>query len=287
MPMKLMLRLLEPHWKLTLHRRSCWSSTWQASLFIPTLAAQMLNLGTSGAHPFQKLLEHRTADGRGLACLRRLRHPWRLRLRRALRPGGHRTCVWPSTINRLKLSVYDFRQFGTASITTRTISDITTIQLALTSFIQMVMPVPVIYRAGRCPDLQPGCAVRLRLALRRGGRRADAGLVHHAQRISAVPTAAEAAGPHEHDPAGKHHRRACSACLQQRSSGRKQRMDESFCRLMRSHLHQGQPAVRQPGWSVILLHQPVHRGHLLAQRRTHQQPASCRSATSLPSSSTP
>ena len=45
----------------------------------------------------------------------------------------------------LKLSIYDFRQFGTASITTRTVSDITTIQFALTSFIQMVLPVPVIF----------------------------------------------------------------------------------------------------------------------------------------------
>ena len=44
----------------------------------------------------------------------------------------------------LKLSVYDFRQFGTASITTRTISDITNIQMALTSFIQMVLPAPII-----------------------------------------------------------------------------------------------------------------------------------------------
>ena len=44
----------------------------------------------------------------------------------------------------LKLSVYDFRQFGTASITTRTISDITTIQFALTSTIQMIIPVPLV-----------------------------------------------------------------------------------------------------------------------------------------------
>lgn len=44
----------------------------------------------------------------------------------------------------LKLSVYDFRQFGTASITTRTVSDINTIQTALTSTIQMILPVPVI-----------------------------------------------------------------------------------------------------------------------------------------------
>ena len=45
----------------------------------------------------------------------------------------------------LKLSKYDFRHFGIASITTRTVSDITNIQTALTSFIQMVLPVPFIF----------------------------------------------------------------------------------------------------------------------------------------------
>ncbi len=44
----------------------------------------------------------------------------------------------------LKLSVYDFRQFGIASITTRTVSDINTIQIALISAIQMILPVPVV-----------------------------------------------------------------------------------------------------------------------------------------------
>lgn len=113
----------------------------------------------------------------------------------------------------LKLSVYDFRQFGTASITTRTISDITNIQMALTSFIQMVLPVPVIIVLAVILtfnlDVQFGlvllCAVAAVLIC----------LVHHAQRISAVSKAAEAVGPHEQDPAGKHHRCACSARLQQ------------------------------------------------------------------------
>lgn len=45
----------------------------------------------------------------------------------------------------LKLSIYDFRQFGTASITTRTVSDITTIQFAVTSCIQTILQVPVIF----------------------------------------------------------------------------------------------------------------------------------------------
>ena len=44
----------------------------------------------------------------------------------------------------LKLSVFDFRQFGTASITTRTVSDINTVQMALSSTIQMILPVPII-----------------------------------------------------------------------------------------------------------------------------------------------
>lgn len=45
----------------------------------------------------------------------------------------------------LKLSIYDFKQFGTASITTRTTSDVTNIQTALISCIQMVLPVPAIF----------------------------------------------------------------------------------------------------------------------------------------------
>ncbi|HIX59445.1 MAG TPA: ABC transporter ATP-binding protein/permease [Candidatus Blautia gallistercoris] len=45
----------------------------------------------------------------------------------------------------LKLSVFDFQQFGTASMTTRTVSDITMIQFAVVSCIQMILPVPVIF----------------------------------------------------------------------------------------------------------------------------------------------
>ena len=45
----------------------------------------------------------------------------------------------------LELSVSDFRGFGTASMTTRTVSDITNIQFALLSSLQMILPVPVIF----------------------------------------------------------------------------------------------------------------------------------------------
>lgn len=45
----------------------------------------------------------------------------------------------------MRLSVADFRSFGTASVTTRTVSDITNIQMALTNCFQMLFPVPIIF----------------------------------------------------------------------------------------------------------------------------------------------
>lgn len=112
------------------------------SLLIPTLAAQMLNLGIS-AHSFQKLIE----TGLWMAAASLVSGICAIL-------GGYACAALSARVGQdmrvavydksLKLSVYDFRQFGTASITTRTISDITNIQMALTSFIQMVLPVPVI-----------------------------------------------------------------------------------------------------------------------------------------------
>ena len=45
----------------------------------------------------------------------------------------------------LDLSVYDFQTFGTASMTTRTVSDVANIQVAVVSIFQMILPVPVIF----------------------------------------------------------------------------------------------------------------------------------------------
>ena len=45
----------------------------------------------------------------------------------------------------LELAVSDFRTFGTASVTTRTVSDITNIQTALINTIMLVLPVPLVF----------------------------------------------------------------------------------------------------------------------------------------------
>ena len=45
----------------------------------------------------------------------------------------------------LELAVSDFRTFGTASVTTRTVSDITNIQTALVNTVMLVLPVPFVF----------------------------------------------------------------------------------------------------------------------------------------------
>lgn len=140
--MKLILQFLKPHWKLTVLTVLLAVIDVSGSLFIPTLAAHLLNQGTSGV-AFEELLTTGLQMGAvslfssicailgGYACATL-----------AARVGKDmRVALYEKS---LKLSVYDFRQFGTASIKTRTVSDITTIQFALTSFIQMVLPVPLV-----------------------------------------------------------------------------------------------------------------------------------------------
>lgn len=140
--MKLILQFLKPHWKLTVLTVLLAVIDVGGSLFIPTPAAHLLNQGTSGV-AFEELLTTGLQMGAvslfssicailgGYACDTL-----------AARVGKDmRVALYEKS---LKLSIYDFRQFGTASITTRTVSDITTIQFALTSFIQMVLPVPLV-----------------------------------------------------------------------------------------------------------------------------------------------
>ena len=140
--MKLIWRFIRPHWKLFALTVLLLVVDVAGSLLIPTLAAQMLNLGICG-HSFQKLIE----TGLWMAAASIVSGICAIL-------GGYACAALSARVGQdmrvavydksLKLSVYDFRQFGTASITTRTISDITNIQMALTSFIQMVLPVPLI-----------------------------------------------------------------------------------------------------------------------------------------------
>ena len=140
--MKLIMRFLKPHRKLFIVTVLLLILDVVGALFIPTLSAEMLNMGTSGSS-FSELLN----TGVQMAAVSLLSGACAIL-------GGYTCAVLSARIGRdirmaiyeksLKLSVFDFRQFGTASITTRTVSDINTIQMALSSTIQMILPVPII-----------------------------------------------------------------------------------------------------------------------------------------------
>lgn len=141
--MKLIFRFLKPHLGLCAVTILLMIVDVAGALYIPTLAAEMLNLGTSG-QGFQPLLH----TGIKMAAMSLLSGACAIL-------GGYTCSVLSSKLSRdmrvavytksLNLSVYDFQRFGAASVTTRTISDITNIQFAIISSIQMVLPVPVIF----------------------------------------------------------------------------------------------------------------------------------------------
>lgn len=111
-------------------------------LLIPTFAAEMLNLGVSGAN-FDKLIE---------TAIKML--TFSILFGTCGIFGGYAGAVFASKVGKdirtalyeksLSLSVYDFRQYGTASFTTRTVSDVNTIQLAIRSMLSIILPVPAI-----------------------------------------------------------------------------------------------------------------------------------------------
>ena len=129
--MKLIFQFIKPHWKLCVATILLLIVDVTGALIISTFAAEMLNLGTSGAS-FEVLLNTGLKMS-GASIISSVC---------AILGGYACAALYKKSLN---LSIYDFRHFGTASITTRTVSDITTIQFALTSFIQMVLPVPVIF----------------------------------------------------------------------------------------------------------------------------------------------
>ena len=140
--MKLVLQFMKPHWKLCVATILLLIIDVAGALFIPTLAAQMINQATSGAS-FEALLQ----TGIWMAVASVISGVCAIL-------GGYACATLSARVGKdmrvaiyeksLQLSIHDFNRFGTSSITTRTVSDITTIQFALTNAFQMVMPVPVV-----------------------------------------------------------------------------------------------------------------------------------------------
>lgn len=141
--MKLILRFLKPHWKLCFFTILFMIVDVVGALIIPTFAADMLNLGTMGVE--FSLLTSTAAKMGAAALISGLAAIFGAYLCADLTSKIGADIRYELYKKTLSLSGYDFRTFGTASVTTRTVSDITNIQFALLSCFQMLFPVPVIF----------------------------------------------------------------------------------------------------------------------------------------------
>lgn len=141
--MRLVIRFMKPYWGLFAITAVLMFADSIGALVIPTFAAELLNESASHV-PFVSLVT--TGIKMGAAALLTgicaVAGGWccsqlTSRIGKDMRMALYR--------KSLGLSIYDFRGFGTASITTRTINDIVNIQMALTNVIGMLLPVPVIF----------------------------------------------------------------------------------------------------------------------------------------------
>ena len=114
-------------------------------MLIPTFAADMMNGGAAGA----------TLDELGLTAIKMsiaalvavvgaIIGGWVCARLSAKVGADIRKAIYEKSLD---LSVYDFQTFGTASMTTRTVSDIANIQFAVVGIFQMMLPVPVVFVA--------------------------------------------------------------------------------------------------------------------------------------------
>lgn len=114
------------------------------ALIIPTYAAEMLNRGTMLNADFSMLLNTciKMVVAAAISGIAMLIGSYVCADLTSKVGADMRNALYKKSMS---LSVADFRNFGTASVTTRTVSDITNIQFALGSCFQMLFPVPIIF----------------------------------------------------------------------------------------------------------------------------------------------
>lgn len=142
--MKLILQFMKPYRKLFLLTLALIILDVVGALYIPTLVAEIMNEGVSSGSTVNDLYRigvqiviASCISGAGAIVGGYTCSQLASRVCKDIRDALYR--------KTLKLSVYDFKQFGTASVTTRTISDVTNIQTAILNVMQMVLPVPIIF----------------------------------------------------------------------------------------------------------------------------------------------
>ncbi len=139
--MRLILHFLKPYRLKFLLICLLLSVDVVGTLAIPTVAARVLNLGT--AHASFSLLVEAGLQMSLVALVTGVATTAAAALCAELCTSLGRDIRCALYAKSMRLSVYDFRHFGVASVTTRTSSDVTTVQTLLTQAILMVVPVPL------------------------------------------------------------------------------------------------------------------------------------------------
>lgn len=140
--MKTILRFLKPYKKLCIFTLLATILDILGALYIPTLTADMINIGIN-SRDMDAMLQKglvmvgiTLAAGGGTLLGSYLCASLSSKMGRDIRNELYR--------HSLTFSSYDFEGFGTGSMITRTLNDVNTIQQAVVWFIQMILPVPLI-----------------------------------------------------------------------------------------------------------------------------------------------
>lgn len=139
--MRTLLKFLKPYKALCLFTLLVMALDVAGALYIPTLVADMINIGVSGGD--MKLIVQKglvmlvvaLLSGAGTLLGSFLCARLSARLGRDMRNALYD--------KSLAFSAYDFEQFGTGSMITRTLNDINIVQQAFVWSVQMILPVPM------------------------------------------------------------------------------------------------------------------------------------------------
>lgn len=144
--MKTIIRFLKPYKKLCIFTILFIIFDILGTLYIPTITADMINTGI-GSKDIDYIMQRgfimlgvTILSGAGALIESYLCSKLASNMGRDIRNALYK--------KSLTFSHFDFKQFGTGSMITRTLNDVNVIQQTVVSFIQMVIPVPIMCISG-------------------------------------------------------------------------------------------------------------------------------------------
>lgn len=140
--MKTLIPFLKPYRKQCIYLLIVTLADVAGSLLIPTITADMINIAVDGGEMTQLIRSGLLMLGIALLSgILTLVGSWLCARLSADLGRDLREAVYDKS---LTFSATDFEKFGTASMITRTLNDVSIIQQAFVSFVQMILPVPMV-----------------------------------------------------------------------------------------------------------------------------------------------